>query len=165
MIGWIRRHADPDELLVIIYAAVCLWRAAATWQDLVGKPRDAPHLQIAPHDRAWMWVACALVGTVGLLVPRGSRFRFWAHSPMGAGFMFSFVLASYTASWVTSWPIVDAILDDEIIKGDPHAWGSMPYYLLGLGWAIVLMLAPWDWTFLDRRTPRPGRLQKWGRKK
>jgi len=162
MFNWVRRRVDPDELMAIVLIGVCAWRAVAAWNDLVGKPRDAPHLHLDPHFRAILWMVCALISLIGLRIPRGSKLRFWAHSPMGAGLMFSFVLASYTASWVVSWPAVDWVFDDELIKGDPNAWGSMPYYFLGMMWALAITVAPWDWNYLrrSRSTWRPGRLEK-----
>lgn len=160
MLLLIRRRLDPDEALTLVYAFVCVWRGVAAWSDLVGKPRDAPHLHIPPHWRALLWFGCAAVGVVALRFRRGSGFRSWALSPMGIGGMFTFVLGSYLSSWLVSWRPVDILVDDSVLQGDPHAWGSIPYYMLGVLVSVCLILCPWDWTYLDRPSPRPGRLEK-----
>lgn len=160
MIRWISRRVDPDELMTIIFSMVCFWRCSAAWCDLVGKPTDAPHLHIPPHWRAVLWFACGAIGLLALRVPRRCKLREWALSPSGMGAMFTFVLSSYLASWFVSWPFIDPLIDDDIFVGDPHAWGSMPYYLLGVLWCLAVQLAPRDWSYLYRTTRRPGRLER-----
>lgn len=160
MIAWLRRHADPDECLVIIIAIGCVWAGWATWHDILGKPRDAPHLRIPGTWRSFIWWGCALVGLVALRFPRGCWARRWAHSFLGIGFMISFRLGSYLASWVCSWDWVDALIPDETIKGDPLAWGSMWLYYIGEVAVLCLMLAPWSWDYLNAAHGRRGRLQR-----
>lgn len=160
MIQWIRRHADPDECLVILLAILCVWAGWSTWNDLGGRPKDAPHLRIPGEARAFMWWGCAALGLLALRMRRGCWVRRWAHSFMGMGFMVSLRLVSYTTSWVLSWEWVDRFIPDKLVEGDPHAWGSIWLYLWAEVGLIALMFAPYDWSYLNQQTHRPGRLER-----
>lgn len=160
MIRWIRSHADPDECLAILLAGICLWAGWATWNDIIGKPKDAPHLRIHGEVRAFMWWGCAFVSLAALRLPRTCRTRRWAHGFLGVGFMINLRLGSYLASWVASWGWIDNVLPDDIMQGDPRAVGSMWIYV-GLDVLVMcLMLAPWSWSYLDKKPMRGGRLEK-----
>ena len=61
-----------------------------------------------------------------------------------------------------SWEWIDNFLPDDIMQGDPRAIGSMWLYA-GLDVLVLcLMLAPWSWSYLDKKPMRGGRLEKKG---
>ena len=71
--------------------------------------------------------------------------------------MFNLRLGSYLASWMASWEWIDRFLPDDIMQGDPRALGSMWIYV---ALVLCLMLAPWSWSYLDKKPMRGGRRKK-----
>ena len=157
MSTWIRRHADPDELLTVIIAVAWLWAGWSTWHDLIGHPRDAPHLRIAGHVRAVLWWASAAAALVGLRLPRTCGARKWSAAALGL--MPTVRLGSYTASWAASWSFVDPLIPNDVMVGDPNAWGSLWIYVLLDVLVAARILAPWSWSYLDAMSTRRGRME------
>ena len=158
---WIRRHLDPDEILTLIIAGAWIYAGVSTWHDLIGHPRDAPHLRIPGQIRASMWIGTAVLSLVALRLSRVCGLR--RFSAIALGLTPTVRLASYLFSWVASWPIVDAVLDDRAIVGDPRAWGSLWIYVALDALVLARVLAPWSWRYLDEIPTRRGRMERAGR--
>lgn len=157
MTTWIRKHVDPDELLTILVCAGWMWAGASTWADLIGKPRDAPHLRIPGEVRAVVWWVTAAAPLLTLRLSRTCALR--RSALVGLLIMPTVRLTSYVFSWVASWELVDGFIPDRWIIGDSHAWGSLWIYMVLDVLVVCTILAPWSWVYLDRSPRRAARLE------
>lgn len=156
---WIRRHVDPDEALTILICTTYLVMAWAVASDSVMPgPHDAPYARIDHTLRAGGWVISAITAAAALRLPRVCWARRWSQVLLIV--MPGLCAASYGIALAASWEWADLFIPDSWTMGDPRAGGSAAIWTIALLPIMCLWIAPWDWTYLDRKPCRHGRLVK-----
>lgn len=148
MFGKLTKRLDPDEIVTLVVAGLWMWAGWSTWNDLTGKPKNAPHLMIPGEWRSILWWATAVFAVWGLRLPRRCKLRRFSIAFLAL--MPSVRLFSYTASWVFSWEIIDRLIPDTVLSGDQNAWASIWVYLALDFMVLLLAKSPWSWGYLHR---------------
>lgn len=143
----LRRHfyrVGPSGALLLALGFLWVWAGVATWNDLIGRPRDAPHLMFDGHIRSAIWIGTGLLAIYAHLVRSNLR-------ALANGLLFimpTVRLVSYAFSWVISFELVDGFVPDRVLEGDPNAYGSMWIYLAIDLLVLCSMWAPRTWEAL-----------------